>query len=162
MEQNMKTDLHAIIRDVIDKTLAGGEQPEDDQSLQEHLAACVQCQEYLSAGNRVIAGLGGFSFDIDPGLEGKVLRSLRVRAQQLETAQSNRRRIVWGCAGALVLMITGSWVALEFGNLVAGALNLPPMEMQRLLLLLWVVPSLCLSLLFPVLPLLSRREERFL
>jgi hypothetical protein len=162
MEQNMKTDLHATIRDIIDKTLAGSAQPEDDQSLQEHLAACVQCQEYLSAGNRVIAGLGGFSFDVDPELEGKVLRSLRVRAQQLEIAQSSRRRIVWGCAAALALMITGSWVALEFGNLVAGALNLPPMQMQRLLLLLWVIPSLCLSLLFPVLPLLSRRKERFL
>jgi predicted anti-sigma-YlaC factor YlaD len=162
MEQNMKADPHATIRDLIDKTLAGGASPEDDQSLQEHLAACAQCQEYLSAGNRVIAGLGGFSFDVDPGLEGKVLRSLRVRAQQLETAQSNRRRIMWGCVAALVLMITGSWVVLEFGNLIAAELNLPPMQVQRLLLALWVLPSLCLSLLFPALPLLSRREERFL
>jgi hypothetical protein len=162
MEQNMKTDLHATFRDVIDKTLAGGASAEDDQSLQEHLAACVQCQEYLSAGTQVIASLGGFSFDVDPGLEGKVHRSLNERAQQLETAQANRRRIMWGCVGALLLLMTGSWVALEFGNLVAVALNLPPMEVQRLLLFLWVIPSLCLSLLFPVVPLLSRREERSL
>jgi hypothetical protein len=162
MEQSMKTDPHATFRDVIDKTLAGGASPEDDQSLQEHLAACAQCQEYLSAGNRVIGGLGGFSFDVDPGLQQKVFWSLSVRAQQLEAAQSHRRRIVLGCVGALVLMITGSFVALEFGNLVAAALDLPPMQVQRLLLLVWVIPSLCLSLLFPILPVLSHREERFL
>jgi hypothetical protein len=158
----MKTDPHATFRDRIDKTLAGGASPQDDQSLHEHLEVCVQCQEYLSAGTRLISSLGGFSFDVDPGLQRKVHRSLTVRAQQLEIALASRRRIVWGCVAALVLMITGSWIALEFGNLVAGALRLPPSQMQRLLLLLWVVPSLCLSLLFPVLPLLSRREERFL
>jgi predicted anti-sigma-YlaC factor YlaD len=162
MEQNMKTDPHATFRDAIDKTLADGASAEDDRSLQEHLAACVQCQEYLSAGTQVIASLGGFSFDVDPALAGKVQRSLNERAQQLETAQANRRRIIWGCVGALVLLMTGSWVALEFGNLVAVALNLPPIQVQRLLLFLWVIPSLCFSLLFPVLPLLSRREERFL
>lgn len=158
----MKTDPHATFRDVIDKTLAGGASPEDDPSLQEHLAACAQCQEYLRAGKCVIAGLGGFSFDVDPGLQQKTLWSLTVRAQQLAAAQSHRRRIVWGCVGALVLLITGSWVVLEFGNLVAAALNLPLMQVQRLLLFLWVIPSLCLSLLFPILPLLSHREERFL
>jgi predicted anti-sigma-YlaC factor YlaD len=158
----MKTDLHATFRAVIDKTLAGGASDEDDQSLQEHLATCAQCQEYLSAGTQVIASLGGFSFDVDPGLAGKVHRSLNKRARQLDIAQANRRRIMWGCVGALALLMTGSWVALEFGNLVAVALNLPPMQVKRLLLLLWVIPSLCLSLLFPVMPLLSRREERFL
>ena len=158
----MKTDPHATFRDVIDKTLAGGASPEDDQSLQEHLAACAQCQEYLSAGTRVIAGLDGFSFDVDPGLEQRVFWSLSVRAHQLETTQSHRRRILWGCVGALVLLMTGSWVALEIGNMVAGLLNLPPMQVQRLLLFLWVLPSLCLSLLFPILPVLSHREERFL
>jgi hypothetical protein len=162
MEQNMNTDPHATIRDVIDKTLAGGASPEDDRSLQEHLAACALCLEYLAAGNRVIASLGGFSFDVDPGLERKVLWSLAVRAQQLETAQSHRRRIVWGCVGALMLLITGSFVALEFGNLIAAFLGLPAVQVQRLLLLLWVLPSFCLSLLFPILPLLSHREERFL
>jgi hypothetical protein len=162
MEESMKTDPHATIRDIIDKTLAGGASPEDDQPLREHLPACAQCQEYLSAGTRVIAGLGGFSFDVDPGLQQRVFCSLSVRAQQLEAARSHRRRIVWGCVGALVLLMTGSWVALGFGNLVAAALNLPPMQVQRLLLLLWVLPSLCLSLLFPILPLLSHGEERFL
>jgi hypothetical protein len=162
MEESMKTDPHATFRDVIDKTLAGGASPADDPSLQEHLAACVQCQEYLSAGNRVIAGLGGFSFDVDPGLQQKTLWSLTVRAQQLEAVQSRRRRIVGGCAGALVLLIAGSFLALEFGNLVAAFLSLPPLQVQRLLLLVWVIPSLCLSLLFPILPLLSHREERFL
>jgi hypothetical protein len=162
MEQSMKTDPHATIRDIIDKTLAGGASPEDEPSLREHLPTCAPCQEYLGAGSRVIDGLGGFSFDIDPGLEQKVLWSLSVRAQQLETAQFHRRRIVWSCGGALVLLVTGSFLALELGHLVAASLNLPLMQVQRLLLALWVLPSLCLSLLFPVLPLLSHGKERFL
>jgi hypothetical protein len=162
MEQSMKTDPHATVRDVIDKTLAGGASPEDDEFLQEHLPGCAQCQEYLSAGTRVIAGLDGFSFDVDPGLQQRVFWSLSTRAHQIETARSHRRRIVWGCVGALVLLMTGSWVALQFGNLVSAALNLPPMQVQRLLLFLWVLPSLCLSLLFPILPLLSHRKERLL
>ena len=159
----MKTDPHATFRDVIDKTLAGGASPEEDPSLQEHLAACAQCQEYLSAGTRVIASLGGFSFDVDPGLEQKVLWSLIVRAQQLETARvsspANRVGLRWrpGVADDGLLRLL-----LQFGNLVAAALNLPPMQVQRLLLLVWVIPSLCLSLLFPILPVLSHREARFL
>ena len=45
--KSMKTDPHATFRDVIDKTLAGGASPEEEPSLQEHVAACTQCQEYL-------------------------------------------------------------------------------------------------------------------
>jgi hypothetical protein len=158
----MQADDHAIMRDVIDKTLAGSVLPEEEQSLREHLAACAQCQEYLDAGSCVIAGLGGFSFEVDPGLQAKVLASLKLRTEQLEAAQPSRRRMVWGCIAAVVLLITGSVVASQFGNLAAGLLHLQPSEVQRVLMAVWVLPSLCFALLFPLLPLLRNRKESVL
>jgi hypothetical protein len=158
----MQTDDHAIMRDVIDKTLAGSVLPEEEQSLREHLSACAQCQEYLDAGTRVLAGIGGFSFEVNPGLQAKVLASLKLRAEQLEAAQPSRRRMAWGCIAAVVLLVTGSAVAAQFGNLVAALLNLQPAQVQRVLVAVWVVPSLCFALLFPVLPLLRNRKESVL
>jgi hypothetical protein len=158
----MKTDHHATMQNLIDKNLVGDASPREEQSLREHLPACAECQEYLSASTRVIAGLGAFSFDVDRGLEAKVLWSLKLRAQQLEAARPSRRRMVWGCTAAVVLLVTGSLIALQFGNLVAAYLDLQPTQIQRVLLALWVIPSLCFSLLFPVLPRLLDREERVL
>jgi hypothetical protein len=158
----MQADDHAIMRDVIDKTLAGSVLPEEEQSLREHLPACAECQEYLDAGTRVLAGLGGFSFEVNPGLQAKVLASLKVRAEQLEAAQPSRRRMAWGCIGAVVLLVMGSAVASQFGNLAAGLLHLQPMQVQRVLIAVWVVPSLCFALLFPLLPLLRIRRESVL
>jgi anti-sigma factor RsiW len=162
MEENMNTDHHATMRSVIDKTLVGYATPQEEQSLREHLPTCAECQEYLSAGTRVIAGLGGFSFDVDPDLQAKVLWSLKLRAQQLEATQPSRRRMVWGCVAALLLLVTGSLIALQVGNLAAAFLSLQPTQVQRVWLALWVVPSLCFLLLFPVLPRLLDRKERFL
>jgi predicted anti-sigma-YlaC factor YlaD len=151
----MKADGHETIRHVIDKTLAGEASLQEERSLRKHLQDCAQCQEYLSGSSRVIASLGGFSFDVDPGHQAKVLSSLGLRAQQLEAEQHSRRRIVWGCMAALVLLVTGSFVASQFGGLAAGVLYLQPMQVRRVLLAFWVVPSLCFFLLFPLLPLLS-------
>ena len=158
----MQADDHAIMRDVIDKTLAGAVSPEEEQSLREHLPACAQCQEYLNAGSRVVTGLGGFSFEVQPELQVKVLASLTLRAEQLEAAQPSRRRMVWGCIAAVVLLVTGSAVAAQFGNLAAGSLHLQPNQVQRVLMAVWVLPSLCFALLFPLLPLLRNRKESVL
>jgi predicted anti-sigma-YlaC factor YlaD len=151
----MKADGHETIRHVIDKTLAGEASPQEERSLREHLQVCAQCQEYLSESSRVIASLGGFSFDVDPDLLAKVLSSLKLRAQQLEATQLSRRRIVWGWMIALVLMVVGSYIAAQFGGLAAGVLDLEPMRVQQVWLAFWVVPSLCFLLLFPLLPQLS-------
>ncbi len=74
----MGSDGHERFRHMIDETLAGGIPVQEEQSLREHLQACAPCQEYLAASNRVIAGLGGFSFAVDPGLNAKVSASLSV------------------------------------------------------------------------------------
>ena len=158
----MQADDHSIMRDVIDKTLAGSVSPQEEQSLREHLRSCTECQDYLDAGTRVIAGLGGFSFEVDPGLQAKVFASLKLRAEQLEAAEPSRRRMVWGCIAAVVLLVTGSAIASQCGEMAAGLFHLQPVEVQRVLMAVWVVPSLCIALLFPLLPLLRKRKESVL
>ena len=162
----MNMDHHESFQHMIDESLAGGIPAEREQSLREHLDTCAPCQEYLSANNRVIAGLGGFSFEVDTTLNARVLASLRLRAQQVQAAQSVRRRWALISAAAVVLTLGGSFVDLEFGQLIASVFDIQRIEVQRGLLAFWIVPSLCVLLLFPLLPLLSkagiRRAERTL
>jgi hypothetical protein len=60
----------------------------------------------------------------------------------------------------------GSFFDLQFGRLIASAFDMQRMQVQQGLLVYWIVPSLCVLLLFPLLPLLSKtgayREERTL
>jgi hypothetical protein len=151
---------------MIDETLAAGVSIPEEQSLSEHLQSCVLCQEYLGAGTRVIDSLGGFSFEVDPTLHSKVSTSLRLRAQQLEATQPSRRRLGLVCILALVFTVAGSFMDLQFGGLIASLLDIPSLQVRQGLFAFWIVPSLCLLLLFPILPLLStagtQRKERTL
>jgi hypothetical protein len=162
----MNIDHHESFQHMIDESLAGSISAEREQSLREHLDTCAPCQEYLSASNRVIAGLGGFSFEVNPTLNARVFASLRLRAQQIQAAQPGRRR--WALIGvaAVVLTMGGSFVDLQFGGLIASVFDIQRMQVRQGLLAFWIVPSLCFLLLFPLLPLLSKagthREERIL
>jgi len=154
----MNTDHHQSFQHMIDESLAGGISAEREQSLREHIDTCAPCQEYLSASNRVIAGLGGFSFEVDPSLNARVLASLR------RPAQPGRRRWALISVAAVVLTMGGSFVDLQFGRLIASVFDIQRMQVQQGLLAFWILPSLCVLLLFPLLPLLSKagthREER--
>jgi hypothetical protein len=162
----MNTDHHQSFQHMIDESLAGGISAEREQSLREHLDTCAPCQQYLSASNRVIAGLGGFSFEVNPTLNARVFASLRLSAQQLQAAQPSRRRWVLISVAAVVLTMGGSFVDLQFGGLIASVFDIQRMQVRQGLLAFWIVPSLFIFLLFPLLPLLSKagthREERIL
>ncbi|WP_433968394.1 zf-HC2 domain-containing protein [Tunturiibacter gelidiferens] len=162
----MNTDHHESFQHMIDESLAGSISAEREQSLREHLDTCAPCQEYLSASNRVIAGLGGFSFEVNPTLNARVFASLRLPAQQLQAAQPSRRRWVLISVAAVVLTMGGSFVDLQFGGLIASVFDMQRMQVRQGLLAFWIVPSLFIFLLFPLLPLLLKaginREERTL
>jgi hypothetical protein len=154
----MNIDHHENFRRMIDQSLVGGSSAEGEQSLREHLDTCAPCQKYLSASNRVIAGLCGFSFEVNPTLNARVLSSLR------RPARPDRRRWVLSSIAAVVLTIGGSFLDLRFGDLIASVFDIQRKQLQQGLLAFWIFPSLCVLLLFPLLPLLSkagsRREER--
>src|ERR1700761_3420537 len=75
--KGMNMDHHEVFRCMIDESLAAAISAEKEQSLREHLATCVPCQEYLSASNRAIAGLSGFSFEVNPNLNDRVMVALK-------------------------------------------------------------------------------------
>jgi len=162
----MNIDRHESFQHMIDESLASGISAEREQSLREHLDTCGPCQEYLSASNRVIASLAGFSFEVDPTLDARVLASLGRRAQQVQAAQPGRRR--WALIGvaAVALTMGGSFVDLQFGGLIASVFDIQRTQVQEELLAFWIVPSLFALLLFPLLPLLAKagthRQERTL
>ena len=160
----MNIDHHESFQHLIDESLAGAISAEREQSLREHLGTCAPCQEYLSASNRVIAGLGGFSFEVDPTLNARVLASLRRPAQRVQSAQPRHRRWALISVAAVVLTMGGSFVDLQFGDLIGSVFDIQRTQVQQGLLAFWIVPSVCVLLLFPLLPLLSKagthREER--
>jgi hypothetical protein len=162
----MNIDRHESFEHLIDESLAGAISAEREQSLREHLDTCAPCQEYLSASNRVIAGLGGFSFEVNPTLNAKVFASLRLRAQQVQAAQPRRRRWVSISLAAIALTMGGSFIDVQFGGLIASVLDIQRTHVQQGLFAFWIAPSLFVLLLFPLLPVLSkagtRREERTL
>jgi hypothetical protein len=162
----MNIDHHESFQHMIDESLAGSISAEREQSLREHLDTCVPCREYLSASNRVVAGLGGFSFEVDPTLNARVFASLRLPAQQIQAGQPGRRRWALISVAAVILTMGGSFVDLKFGDLIASVFDIQRMQVRQGLLAFWIVPSLCVLLLFPLLPLLSKagthRGERIL
>jgi hypothetical protein len=151
---------HENFQRMIDESLAGGLSAEREKSLRDHLHTCAPCQAYLSASNKVIAGLGGFSFEVDSTLNATVFASLRARAQQVQVAQPRRRQWVLISLAAVVLTMGGSFVDLRFGDLIASVFDIQRTQMQHGLLAFWIVPSLCVLLLFPLLPLLSKAGTR--
>jgi hypothetical protein len=158
----MRSDDHESFQRSIEASLVGEVAIGEEESLREHLQSCTQCQEFLATSTRVIGGLGGFSFDVDPALQEKVCASLRLRVLQMESAQPSRWRMAWICIAALILTAAGSFFDLQFGGLIASVLDIPRTEIRNPLLSFWILPSLCLLLLFPILPVLLPRKERVL
>ena len=154
----MQADLHNDMRQIIDKSLVGEASPQEQQTLRKHLLTCAACQKYASDSRRAIVSLHGFSFAADPGLQAKVHASLDLRAQQLQATQPGRRRIVQISVIALLLTIVGSFGACHMGSPLAALLHLEPAQMQTGVVALWVLPSLCFSLVLPVLLLLVARS----
>lgn len=151
----MQVDRHQEIRQIIDRSLVGAASLQEQQTLREHFLTCAPCREYLNASHRAIAGLGGFSFEVNPDLHGKVLAALSLRAQQLERDRIKQRPMLWSYVVALMLTVVGSFAAARFSGLAAAVFHLEPAPLHFGLLALWIVPSLCFCLLFPILHRLS-------
>jgi hypothetical protein len=151
----MQVDRHQRVRHIIDQSLAGAASLQEERTLREHVLTCTQCKEYLDAGHRVIAGLGGFSFEVDPDLHGRVIAAIGLRAQQLESQRIQRLPMGWSYSAALMLTVIGSFAATRFSGLAAAVLHLEPAPLHVGLLAFWTVPSVCFCLLFPLLHRLS-------
>jgi hypothetical protein len=147
----MMIERHESFQRMIDESLAGTISAERERSLREHLGTCDACQEYLGASNRVIAGLGGFSFEVNPKLNADVLAALRKQA-----SQPGRRRFllrhtvplkVWAAfAGAISMSITGSAIVYQVAKLLTVPMHFDTAQVQAGVAVFWLLPSLCAAL----------------
>jgi hypothetical protein len=152
----MNIDHHEGFQRMIDESLAAAISAEKEQSLREHLATCAPCLEYLSASNRVIAGLSGFSFEVNPTLNARVLVVLKLQAQQVRAAQPGRRRLmrqhnvqfkVWAAfAVALSMSIVGSALVYQVAKLLTVPMHFDTAQVQAGVLVFWLLPSFCSAL----------------
>jgi anti-sigma factor RsiW len=149
----MSAERHEDFEQRIDRSLAGAGTPEEQRLVEEHVATCAACGEYLSASRRAVAGLKGFSFEAGPGLNARVMAAVQARAEEIEA----RRRWVRLSVVALVLTVVGTVVDLQVGRWAAGFFGLSSIAVHHGLLALWIVPSFGLLVLFPLLPLLSAK-----
>ena len=160
----MSAERHRDFEQRIDRRLAGAEtgaaSGEEARLLEEHLDSCAACAEYLSASQRAIAGLKGFSFAAGPGLNARVVAALQARAEAMEARRASVRRWVGLSVVAVVLTVLGTVVDLRVGHWAAGLLDLRAGKVQEGLMALWILPSFGLLLLFPLLPLLAAKRSR--
>ena len=152
----MNIDHHEGFQRMIDESLAAAISAEKEQSLRERLATCAPCLEYLSASNRVIAGLSGFSFEVNPTLNARVLVALKLQAQQVRAAQPGRQRLmrqhnvqfkVWAAfAVALSMSIVGSALIYQVAKLLTVPMHFGTAQVQAGVLVFWLLPSFCSAL----------------
>ena len=152
----MILDRHERFQRMIDESLAGAISAEKEQSLREHLATCAPCLEYLSANNRVIAGLSGFSFEVNPTLNARVLIAIKLQAQQVRGTQPGRRRLmrqhnvqfkVWAAfAVALSMSIVGSALFYQVAKLLTVPMHFDTAQVEAGVLVFWLLPSFCAAL----------------
>ncbi len=145
---------HASVWLAIDKSLAGDASTAEETIIREHLQSCSECREYLALSQRAIASLKGFSFGRGPETR-EVVAALMVRAQKSEATEDHRLQIWAGCLTAIALTVAGSFTASQVLRLLALILPLNATRIHFSLLAFWVVPSVCVCLLFLLLPMLS-------
>ena len=152
----MNLDDHESFQRMIDQTLAGVISTEKEQFLRQHLSTCASCKEYLRASNRVIAGLGGFSFEVNPTLNARVLAALRLQAEEGRGIPARYTGIMrqhsvpfknWvAFALALSMAFAGSAIVYQMAKLATGPAHFDSAQVQAGVLVFWLLPSLCAAL----------------
>jgi anti-sigma-K factor RskA len=152
----MNIDYHDTFQRMIDESLAGVLSAEKEQSLREHLSTCATCREYLSASNRVIAGLSGFSFEVNPTFNARVLAAIRLQAEE---GRGILARDTWtmrhhsaqfknwaAFAVALSMSFVGSGLVYQMAERLTVPNHFVTAQVQAGVLIFWLLPSLCAAL----------------
>ena len=156
----MNAEAHHNFQRSIDEILVSGESLQSQPLLEQHLRNCSECEHYLDRNRRTIGALSEFTFDVDPWLEARVFHAIRLRIGQDQHPPLNRRRLFQVCSLAVLFVLLGSVLDVGAAKLFELLATSWPGHLQRDVLSFWVAPSLLLVLVFPLLPLLTRRQGR--
>jgi predicted anti-sigma-YlaC factor YlaD len=155
MQTDPHLDPHGAARSIIDTSFVSEVSVQEEEVLREHLRDCAECREYMTICSRSVSSLNGFSFSVDPALNAKVLALLAERVQQLEAKRPQRKKMLPSFLVALAFTVIGSFVVSRLASPVATVFHIQQTHAQTSWLAFWVLPSLFLSMLLPVLPRLS-------
>ncbi|NYF91448.1 zf-HC2 domain-containing protein [Tunturiibacter empetritectus] len=150
----MNINHHDTFQRMIDESLAGVLSAEKEQSLREHLSTCATCREYLSASNRIIAGLSGFSFEVNPTLNARVLAALRLQAKEgrgilaRDTGAMRQHSVPFKNWAAFAVALSMSFIgsALVYRMATRLGVHFDTAQVQAGVLVFWLLPSLCAAL----------------
>lgn len=157
----MRIENHEEIRLLIDKQLGETLARDEDKFLVEHLESCEECQKYRAGARDVVAAMEGFTFEVAPELNARVHRSMQEAVSQMEAQEQERKQMRVASLFAFVLSFLGSSVVWPVSDFLAARFEISAGVTDLILLLLWVAPSLLVSLLLPVISsLLNRQAEK--
>lgn len=156
----MNPEPHQSFQNLIDELLVAGRSTQTDPLLTKHLRTCQECEHYLQVNKRVIAALGEFQFNVELSPRRSVLFAANVRTMPALPGNLNRKRLAQICCVAFALFLLGSLVDVGAGRLLEALFQSQDLHIRQSILGFWVLPSFFILFLFPMLPLLTQREER--
>ena len=156
----MNPEPHQSFQNLIDELLVAGRFTQTDPLLTEHLRTCQECEHYLHVNERVIATLGEFNFNVDSSPQKTVLSSVSVDTKRALPGKLGRDRLAQVCCAAFGLFLLGSMFDIGAGRLLEALFQSRDLHVRQGIVGFWVVPSFFILFLFPMLPLLTQREER--
>ena len=157
----MRIENHEEIRLLIDKQLGETLARDEEKFLQEHLKSCEECRKYQAGVRAVVTAMEGFTFEVAPELNARVQRSMQEAVSQIEGQEQERSQMRTASLFAFVLSFLGSSLVWPVSDFLAARFEISAGVTDLILLLLWVGPSLLVSLLLPVVSsLLNRPAEK--
>ena len=101
----------------------------------------------------MLAGLSGFSFEVTPTLNARVLEAITLKVERDRLAQAGRCAFlrphhvpmkVWAAfAGALLMSFSGSALVYQMAKRLALPMHFDAAQVQTGVLVFWLLPSLC-------------------
>jgi hypothetical protein len=146
----MQVDPHEQTLRIIDKSVLARISDEEEFQLSMHLRECPPCRNYRELSARAAKVLSDFSFEVSPILTASIQQSITDRAEELQVNRARMQDIWWSFAAALFLAVAGSVVTWKFASLLSPYFNVDQKQLQLLVLLFLVLPSLFASILLPI------------
>jgi hypothetical protein len=94
----------------------------------------------------VIAGLSGFSFEVNPTLNVRVLAALKLHHTGTIRQHSAPFKNWVAFAAALSMSFVGSELVYQIAERLAVPMYFPSAQVQAGVLVFWLLPSLCAAL----------------
>jgi anti-sigma factor RsiW len=142
----MKEDAHKLAREQMADAMLGILEKAEQRRLEEHLRQCSECANAAGAMREAVGALRAAPVQADPALVNATRRSVRLYAERLREAESQRRMVLISSAMAAVAgAITLPYLFRAFAW-AGGYLGVSEVALYVAVLAIWLVPGLLAAL----------------